>query len=101
MTNEKWKMKNDQQRPSRGANSKYQIKKLLSSYRRGIFTPHSGQNFGVPSGSAPQPGQVSFTWSASPHSGQNLLPVVLAPQDGQERLVLGVLAPALMSAEDA
>src|SRR5215204_4314266 len=38
-----------------------------------IFAPHSGQNFGAPSGWWPQPVQVSLGGAVGvPHSGQNL-----------------------------
>ena len=45
-----------------------------------IFAPHSGQNFGEPSGWWPQPVQVSFAGAVgAPHSGQNLALHTSAP----------------------
>src|SRR4051794_24116204 len=47
------------------------------------LAPHSGQNFGLPSASWPQPVHFFFDDSVPPHSWQNLPPWVLTPQCGQ------------------
>src|SRR6201989_1571667 len=47
-----------------------------------IFAPHSGQNFGLPSGWWPQPVHVSFGGVVGvPHSGQNFALPTSTPHD--------------------
>ncbi|HEX8290339.1 MAG TPA: hypothetical protein VF570_01210 [Pyrinomonadaceae bacterium] len=49
-----------------------------------ILPPHSGQNFGVPSGWCPQPLQVNFGGAVGvPHSGQNLALPTSTPHEEQ------------------